>query len=344
MHKINNLIIHTLILIQRRGLIILFLPLFTTFLFISCSTVRTMEREQYIMGTRATVIIPGGDYTTAGFAFREMNRLDSLLSTYKENSEISIVNRNAGIKPVKVSPRVIDILERSVEIASETGGSFDPTIGALTIDVYGFGRNGGGIPDPERIEKAKKLVNYRKLRIMGNRVFLEQKGMKIDLGGIGKGFAVDQAIGILKQKGVEKAFVSLSGDMRSYGYDHVIGIQDPENEGVIASFRTGEGDLAVSTSGDYRRYIEEKGRKVNHLIIPSSGTSGKEFSSITVVTPGDSTRADAYATALFVMDEKRALQFAQSAGGIGVLFIFSDGSIFINRDFKKFVRDLKFYN
>jgi len=296
------------------------------------------------MGTRATVIIPGGDYRTAGYAFAEMNRLDALLSTYKENSEISIVNKNAGIRPVMVSPQVKNVLERSVEIASETGGSFDPTIGALTIDVYRFGRGGEGIPGTERIKDARKLVDYRKLELNGNEVYLQQRGMKIDLGGIGKGYGVDRAVEILKEKGVDNAFVSLSGDMRSYGFDHVIGIQDPEKEGVIASFHTGPGDLAVSTSGDYRRYIEQNGKRVNHLIVPSKGTSGNEFSSITVVTRGDSTRADAYATALFVMGREKALQFAQSSRDMGVLFISREGEVFLSGDFKKFVRDLKFYN
>lgn len=320
-------------------------PVLITLLFISaCAGGKHVEteREQYVMGTTARVLLPRGDDISAGVALEKIRELDRLLSDYREDSQISQINRYAGIRAVKVDPEVASVLSRSVEIARETDGAFDPTIGAMTIDLYGFGRQDRRIPDEDEIKAARSLVDYKKLIINDNSVFLAEKGMKIDLGGIGKGYAVDRAIDILKNRGVEEGLVALSGDMRFYGFDNKLGIQHPERDGLIATFDTNDSDIAISTSGNYRRYISEADKVVHHLIVPSRGDSGNEFSSITVLTPGDATKADAYATALFVMGKENALEFLKERSDVGVFFVYRNGEIHINEYFKNHVHNLKY--
>ncbi|MEX0999604.1 MAG: FAD:protein FMN transferase, partial [Thermodesulfobacteriota bacterium] len=188
------------------------------FTFISCAhsprNLEPIERVQYQMGTYARVLIYGGNNKDVDAAFAKIKELDNLLSDYNPNSEISEINKMAGVKPVKADAQVIQVLEIAKKVASETDGVFDPTIGALTIRVYRFGRESEVEPDIADIDKAKSLVNYNDLVIEGDNVYLKNKGMMIDLGAIGKGYAVEQAVSVLKARGVKTGVVSLSGDLK----------------------------------------------------------------------------------------------------------------------------------
>lgn len=301
----------------------------------------TVERVQYHMGTYARVLIHDGTNGDADAAFLRIKELDELLSDYDPASEVSEISRMAGKSPVVVSPDVINVLKQSVRVARETGGAFDPTIGALTIGVYRFGREGGRVPTDEEIRKAKSLVDYRNLRIEGDEVYLERKGMMLDLGGIGKGYAVEEAVRVLKRKGIKKGMVSLSGDIKVFGEDVEMGIRDPSGEGTIASFHTGTGELAISTSGGYERVIDPAGKAYHHLLVPATGKPGRDFLSVTVVLDGDSALADAYATALFVMGKEEALSFLEKHPEIGVLMVLPGGEVFCNDGMKNLVSGLK---
>ena len=152
------------------------------------------------MGTYARVNVFGGTDNDIDAAFSKIRDLDNLLSDYKPDSQISQINRSSGKASVEVSDEVKEVLQTALRVAEETKGAFDPTIGALTIGLYHFGRENASVPSDEGIDKAKALVNYRWVRIDGNRVFLEKEGMMLDLGGIGKGFAVDKAVEVLKKR------------------------------------------------------------------------------------------------------------------------------------------------
>lgn len=300
----------------------------------------TIERVQYHMGTYALVLIYDGTNADADAAFQRIKEIDLLLSDYDPASEVSEISRMAGGAPVKASPDVIDVLKQSVRVARETGGAFDPTIGALTIGVYRFGRDGGRVPGGEEVRKAKSLVNYKELRIEGDEVYLEREGMMLDLGGIGKGYAVEEAVRVLKRRGIKKGMVSLSGDIKVFGEDIEIGIRDPNGEGTAASFNTGSGELAISTSGGYERVIDPAGKAYHHLLVPATGMPGRNFLSVTVILDGNSALADAYATALFVMGKENALSFLKKHPGIGVLMVLPGGEIYYNDGFKKLVRGI----
>ncbi|MGB3365721.1 MAG: FAD:protein FMN transferase [Thermodesulfobacteriota bacterium] len=301
----------------------------------------SIERVQYQMGTYARVQIYGGNNEDVDAAFAKIKELDNLLSDYNPNSEISEINKMAGVRPVNVDPQVIQVLEIAKRVASQTDGVFDPTIGVLTIGVYRFGRESSIEPNLGDIDKAKSLVNYKDLIIKGENVYLKNKGMMIDLGGIGKGYAVEQAASVLKARGVKSGVVSLSGDIKVFGNEAEVAITNPEKQRAIATFTTGSEDLAISTSGSYERFVNIDGDVYHHLIVPESGRPGSDFLSLTVVMQDSSTLADAYATALFIMGQDNALEFLDNHREIGVFIVFPDKNIYYNAAFAKLVSNLK---
>ena len=315
------------------------------FTFISCAhsprNLEPIERVQFQMGTYASVLIYGGNDRDVDAAFAKIKELDNLLSDYNPKSEISEINNMAGERAVRVNPQVIQILQIAKTIATETDGVFDPTIGALTIGVYRFGRESEVEPDIADIDKAKSLVNYNDLVIEGDNVYLKNKGMMIDLGAIGKGYAVEQAVSVLKARGVKTGVVSISGDIKVFGNEAEIAITNPENKGAIATFTTKTEDLAISTSGSYERSVTIDGDVYHHLIVPESGRPGSDFLSLTVVMEDGSTLADAYATALFIMGQDKALEFLDNHREIGVFIVFPDKNIYYNAAFAKLVGNLK---
>ncbi len=322
-----------------------FVLILALFLFVSCAATHQhpepIERVQLHMGTYGRVLIYGGSNEDIDAAFAKIAELDELLSDYNPNSHISEINDNAGISPLAVDPQVVELLEIAKNVASQTQGVFDPTIGALTIGVYRFGRESDIEVNQEDIDKAKSLVNYRDLIIDENTVYLKRKGMMIDLGGIGKGYAVENAVKVLKERGVESGVVSLSGDFKAFGDQIDIAIQNPEGEGAIASFRTAADDIAISTSGSYERSVMIDGEVYHHLIVPQTGQPGHDFLSLTVVMDGSSTLADAYATALFIMGWEKASAFLDNHKGIGVFVVFPDKNIYYNKEFSDFVSELR---
>jgi thiamine biosynthesis lipoprotein len=315
------------------------------FICISCAdsphNLEPIERVQLQMGTYARVLIYGGNNKDVDAAFSEIKKLDNLLSDYNPKSEISEINNMAGEKAVKVNPQVIEVLEIAKNIASETGGVFDPTIGALTIGVYRFGRESDDEPNIENIDKAKSLVNYKDLILDGDNVYLKRKGMMIDLGGIGKGYAVEKAVTVLKERGIKRGVVSLSGDLKVFGDELEIAIKNPGSPGAIATFTTRGDNLAISTSGSYERSVNIQGEVYHHLIVPESGKPGSNFLSLTVVLKASSTLADAYATALFIMGKDKAIEFLDNHGEIGVFIVFPDKKIYYNQTFSDLVNNLK---
>lgn len=313
------------------------------FFFVSVPLLRAaeIERVQYHMGTYARVLIEGGSNEDADAAFARIGELNRLLSDYDPKSQVSGITRMAGREPVTVSPDVIEVLKTSVRVAEETGGAFDPTIGALTIGVYRFGRENAAAPKDEDIERAKSLVDYKALSIKGDSVYLEKEGMMLDLGGIGKGYAAEKAALVLKSRGVKEGMVALSGDIKVFGHDTEMGIRDPSSEIPIVSFKTGKGELAISTSGGYERVIDPGGKSYHHLLVPKTGLPGRDFLSVTVVLAGDAALADAYATSIFVMGREGAKNFLARHPEIGVFLIFADGTTYYNRTLPGLVQNLK---
>lgn len=274
------------------------------------------QRTQAHMGTLISVNV--ADENLSDEVFFLFGDLDNRLSTYKSDSEISRLNRDLDLNVSEVTRK---ILERSIEMSRLSDGAFDVTIGAITHGIYRFGYDNEHLPSKNELKNGEKLVGSNQMKIEGNHVTL-LPGTIIDLGGIGKGYAVDLAINLLKQKGVTNAVVAASGDIGCLG-ECVINIQDPFHEkGHIATIRSRLPRFAISTSGNYERYIKNK--TYNHLIDPKTGKPQQRYASITLIDTKDNTRIDALATAVSIMDETNGIKMLHKLK-IGYVLIRNDG-------------------
>ena len=227
--------------------------------------------------------------------------IEKKLSAYKEDSEISRINKNAGKQKVKCSPLTIDIVKISIEVSDATEGRFDPTIGALTQKGYGFGTGKETLLSKAEKKRLKAFVNYKDIEIDGESIYLKREGMFLDLGGIGKGYTADKIISFLKGKGIRAALVSVGGEIYTYGKVWHVGVQHPRQNRLHAQVKTSLKDTLVTSSGDYERYIKDPSH--NHILNPENAESANMFSSLTLISNSlDAARMDAFNTALFQMN------------------------------------------
>lgn len=274
------------------------------------------------MGTLIHVTVE--DETLSDAVFREFAYLDQTLSTYKSDSEISRLNRDFEVNASEVTR---EILERSLEMYRLSDGAFDVTIGSLTHQGYRFGYADEHIPTQKEVERLGKTVTSHRIHIEDKKIRLDPHTI-IDLGGIGKGYAVDRAIKILEcSSGAEKGVIAASGDIGCLGACDVA-LQDPFHpNGTIAVISSSLKRFAISTSGNYERYIKSKAN--NHLINPKTHKPQQQYASVTLMDVGDNTRLDALATAVSVMEEKKAVEMLETLR-IGYVLIRNDGRMVKN--------------
>ncbi len=297
------------------------------------------------MGTLVEISVIGrnADEVEAAIndAFGEMERIEGLMSTRIFGSDVSRINRWAGIKPVRVSADVLKVIRRAEEISRASSGYFDISVGAL-LDLWGFEGNEGQLPERDEVSEALHAVDYRSIHVNeeASTVELKVKGMGIDLGGIAKGYAVDRAFELLTSRGYRNMIVNAGGDMRVGGKKAegpwVIGIQDPrDRHRIMATIEASE--ISVATSGDYERYFERDGKRYHHLLNPYKGFPARRCRSVTILAE-DALSADALATAVFVMGPKRGLGLIEAMEGVEGLIISPDGEIIMSEGMKGKVR------
>ncbi len=255
-------------------------------------------------------------------AFRIAQKIEAELSVYRENSYISRINRYAGLSSVKCPPHVVGLIKEAVRMAEITGGLFDPTVGVIVHRLFGFGRK-ERIPSAEEIERVRHLVDYRKVNISGDEVFLEEEGMFLDLGGIAKGWASQRLAEFLLDAGATKVLVSIGGEICTFGRRWKIGVKDPAGEENVAIIETTEDETTITTSGSYERFI---GKEENHHIFnPLKGFQENLWTSLTLVERGfKGAELDALATACFCLPSEELKEFSKS-----YLAIDRDGDRFI---------------
>jgi thiamine biosynthesis lipoprotein len=264
-------------------------------------------------------------------AFTAIDHISNLINFYSDTSELSAINRNAGISETKVSPETFGIIEEAIYVADTSEGSFDPTIGPI-MRLWDFADK--KMPSVTEVRHALPLVNYRDI-IMNRKtstILLRKKGMMLDLGGIAKGYAADTAILSLIKKGMSSGLVSIAGDIRTFGLKPdknpwTIGIKNPRQTGnrdeIIAKVRLIE--KAISTSGDYERYFIAEGKRFHHLIDPKTGFPAATCRSVSVVTD-KAVYTDAFSTAIFVLGPEQGMKLAKDLG-MDVLIIDSYGTM-----------------
>ncbi|MFQ3573293.1 MAG: FAD:protein FMN transferase [Thermodesulfovibrionales bacterium] len=257
-------------------------------------------------------------------AFLEIKRLEEILNYYDERSEIRKINRNAGIKPVKVSKETFDLIQKAIKVSEITEGGFDITAGPL-IKLWDFKTK--KIPTGQEIKNALSLVDYRAIVLnkADYTVFIKKKGMEINPGGIIKGYASEKIAGLLVEKGIKGGIVSIGGDIKTFGLKldnrgWMVGIQSPRpktNKDEIFG-KVELSNKCISTSGDYERYFELDGVRYHHILDLKTGYPARGIMSVTVVTD-DGAMCDALATGLFTMGVERAIETMKRYGIEGLI-------------------------
>jgi thiamine biosynthesis lipoprotein len=289
-----------------------------------------------IMGTRIVVELWDDDAahgeSSIDAVIAEMNRIDAAMSTYKPDSELSRLNASAVLRPVVVSSELFGLLTTSMEYSRLTGGAFDVTYASVGF-MYDFRAHRR--PSEAQIKQALPEVNYKHvvLNAAKRSVRFRRVGMRIDLGGIAKGYAVDRSIGILKQCGIQHALVSAGGDSRvvgdRFGKPWVIGIRHPDRKDEIVT-RLPLVDTAISTSGDYERYFDENGVRYHHIIDPRTGHSASLVRSATVLAD-TAIRTDGLSKTAFVLGADAAIKIYEALGDVDAVLVTPDGVVHYTR-------------
>ena len=261
--------------------------------------------------------------------FVEAERINQMMSTYIEGSPISEVNRRAAEEPVTTNDELLQLIQRSLDISVLTLGAFD-----ITYDSVGqhYDFRDRLRPDPATVESERKLIDYRFVILdrVASTVSFRHPGVRINLGGIAKGYVVERGVDILRLAGVRHAIVTAGGDSRLLGdrrgQPWMVGIRDPRREGQVA-ISVPLVDEAVSTSGDYERYFEEDGVRYHHILAPSTGEPASGVHSATVFGP-DAVITDALSTSVFVMGVDEGLSLIATLPDYESIVIDADGRIF----------------
>jgi thiamine biosynthesis lipoprotein len=282
-------------------------------LFSRPSSAEWFADAQAHMGTEVSVFLWHDDSLRGEAAvaaiFDEVARLDQLMSTYKDDSRISEINRDAATTPVVAGEELFALIQRSLDISLLTRGAFDITYDSVG-QHYDFRERQR--PDADTIARELELIDYEFVELdeSGGTVFFRREGVRINLGGIAKGYAVERGITIARQHGVRHARVTAGGDTRLLGDRRgapwMVGIQNPRGAGGVAVTIPME-DEAISTSGDYERYFDEDGERYHHIIVPSTGTPAGEVHSATIIGP-DAVITDALSTSVFVLGVDQGLR------------------------------------
>ncbi len=251
-------------------------------------------------------------------AIEEVVRIEALISSWKTSSQTSLINNNAGVKPVRASKEIISLIRRSIKISKLSDGYFDITFASLK-SVWDFKNVNHIIPDSIEVLNSVKLINYRDIELSDSTVFLKHKGMKLDFGAIGKGYSANKAKLIMEQNQIQNGIVNAGGDLISWGKnkagkDWRIGIADPGNKNNIVSWLN-ISDMAVVTSGNYEKFIIIDGVKYCHIINPKTGYPSTGIQSVTIICK-DAEIADALATTVFILGKHEGLKLINQLKGI----------------------------
>lgn len=296
-----------------------------------------------LMGNQFSFSVVARDAQEAGNCIAkgiaEVQRIEKLFTTFDENSQTNLINRNAGIKPVHVDLEVYSLIGRSLKLSVLTQGAFDITYGSMDKRFWNFDRTMTALPDPQVARQMVKLINYRNviLNEADQTVYLKEKGMVIGFGGIGKGYAADRAKEVMRMEGAVSGVVNAAGDLTVWGTQPngepwTIGIADPECRHLsFASLQLR--DSSVATSGNYEKYVVIDGVKYSHTIDPRTGYPVRGISSVTIICTSAEI-ADAMATPVTVMGIKAGLGLINQIKSIACIVIDDENRLFTSKNIK----------
>jgi thiamine biosynthesis lipoprotein len=315
--------------------VIYFLSLFVpyTLLFtvlLSCSPKKEglYRKTMILMDTLVTIHVVADSEKAADTAMRsafgEIGKLDTLLNFFSDKSEVGMINRSAGAPGVRVSPETLEVIEKAVYASENSGGAFDITIGPES-SLWDFVSK---VKPPDELIRVKLgLVDYRSIALDKERsvVGLKKKGMLVDLGAIAKGYATDRAVEALKKLGIRSGLVAVAGDIKAFGLKQDgkpwrIGIRNPRQKGkddeILATVEIT--DMAISTSGDYERFLIIDGERFHHILDPKTGYPARGCRSASVMAK-DGVITDSFSTAVFVLGPKKGMELLTKMGLEGMI-------------------------
>jgi thiamine biosynthesis lipoprotein len=296
----------------------------------------TTRAYRYLMGTSVEVEAFGGDSETrrAGIeeAFAAIVEIDRLMSNYREDSELTAINRLAAHEAVRISDPMLAVLQAAARVSRASGGAFDVTVGPL-VRLWGFHDKQPHVPSAAELTAVRPLVDYRKLLIdpAAHTVRFAARGIEIDLGGIAKGFAVEVAANVLRRRGLG-GFIDAGGNQYLLGTppgkrQWSVGVKNPDAlDRLLGVIETAEG--SVSTSADYANFLSANGRTYGHLLDPHTLQPSTAALSVTILSR-DATLADAMSKAAFVLGPEAGLAVIDAMPGVAGVIAFRrrDGSI-----------------
>ncbi|WP_298442714.1 FAD:protein FMN transferase [uncultured Ferrimonas sp.] len=284
------------------------------------------QQQFQVMGTQARVELWLVDQQQAQHLIRsvqdEMQRIEQRMSPYIASSELSQINSSAAQTPLRLSDELFALLSQSAQISALTNGAFDISYASVG---YQYDYRQGQRPNSKQISAALPAINYRgiKLNAQASTVSLSHPNLKIDLGGIAKGYAVKQSLALLQQAGVEHALIAAGGDTALLGDRRgrpwMVGIKHPRAAAQTAVHLPLTSE-AISTSGDYERFFIEDGVRYHHIINPKTGDSAREVVSVSVIGK-DPTQVDALSTAVFVLGLTEGMALIDTLAGYEAIII-----------------------
>ena len=294
------------------------------------------------MGSRFEITIVAKDKTTAlahiDTAVAEITRIENLISDWIPETQVSEINRNAGIAPVKVDRELLELTQRAIHYSKLTDGAFDISFAAAD-KIWKFDGTMETLPSEETIRESVKKIGYKNIVIdtVQSTIFLKLPGMKIGFGSIGKGYAADKTKELLVSKGVAAGIINASGDMNTWGKDPngkawTVGITNPlKKDKILSVFPIS--DLAVVTSGNYEKFVMIGGKRYAHIIDPRTGWPASGISSVTVFAE-NAEMANGLSTAIVVLGKDAGLKMMEQFPLVRVIIIDDNGKVFHSKNIK----------
>lgn len=309
-------------------------------LIFSCGKPTPVSRQEIAFGTVCSITLyEKNAEKVLEQCFLRLQELDDIFNVNEEESEINLINKNAGIKPVMVSDEVFFVLKTAKEFAKITDGNFDPTIGPL-VRVWNISGGNSIVPSEKKIEKAKALVDYNKLILdeFSKTAYIESN-MSLDVGGIAKGFAADEIAKILTENNISQGIINLGGNVYAYGSKKDgnksekwnIGIKNPllPNSGVAFSVKVE--NMSVVTSGNYERFFEKDGIRYHHIIDGKTGYPTQNGIISFTIIDESSMIADVLSTSCFVLGREKGISLLEKLDIMGFC-VTDDNNVYITRD------------
>lgn len=300
------------------------------------------KRTTLLMGGRFDITIVAKDSLLAeqniDEVIAEITRIENLISDWKPDSQISQVNQNAGIKPIKVDREVFELTQRAIQFSEATKGGFDVSFAAMD-KIWKFDGSMTEMPSAEAIKKSVEKVGYKNiiLNSVQSTIFLKLKGMKIGFGALGEGYATDKCRNMMLAKGIKAGIVNGSGDMTAWGKqpngkDWNIGMTNPFHpDTLFAVVPLNNG--AITTSGSYEKFVVFNGKRYSHIINPATGYPATGLCSVSVFGPNAET-ANGLSTSLMVLGQKEGLLLLKKYPEYSCVMITDNGKLVKSKNFK----------